>query len=160
MADLKRGLLVGPDLGQYVRQILDLAEIDKTMKEPLRKRLKEWQKTVLADMKRAAPDDPATPGSRIEKALRAKAPVISRRRKAIYASFATDGAYLRRAAGTKSSKEEKGIAWALAQHEDLTLRHTRGESKFMERPFFRHGPKVEGVVEGAFGEVKASIEGR
>lgn len=153
-----RAILIGPDVGQVVRQILDLAEIDKTMKEPLRKRLKAWQQVVLVDMKRAAPDDPETPGSRIEKALRAKAPVISRRRRAIYASFATDAATLRRLAGGDKSPEGKGIAWSLAQHEDLTLRHTWGEAKFMERPFFRHGPKIANVVEEAFDEVKAIVE--
>lgn len=155
-----RAILIGPDVGQMVRQILDLAEIDKTMKEPLRKRLKAWQKIVLADMKRAAPDDPETPGSRIERALRAKAPVISRRRRAIYANFATDAETLRRLASGDKKPLGKGVAWSLAQHEDLTLHHTKGEAKFMERPFFRHGPKIANVVEEAFGEVKASIEGR
>lgn len=154
-----RAILTGPDLGSTIRQILDLAEIDKTMKEPLRKRLKAWQQVVLKDMKAAAPDDPETPGSRIERALRAKAPVISRRRKAIYANFATDGATLRKLA-TGKKPAEKGIAWSLAQHEDLTLKHTRGQAKFMERPFFRHAPKIAGVVEEAFAEVKANIEGR
>lgn len=152
-----RSILTGPDLGETVRQILNLADIDKGMKEPLRKRLKAWQQIVLRDMKSSAPDDPETPGSRIERALRAKAPIISRRKQAIYANFATDGATLRRLADGKKP-QDKGVAWSLAQHEDLTLKHSRGEAKFMERPFFRHGPKIAGVVEEAFEEIKQSID--
>lgn len=159
-------MLVGPDLNAIAKQILDWAEIDKGLKEPLRKRLKEWQKGVVAKMKAEAPDDPQTSGPRIKAALKAKAPVISRGRQRIYASFVTDTAYLNRHMYDYSKSRAKarpvwaGTAWAIVQHEDLTLHHSRGGAKFMERPFVAGCSQIQGVLEAAFAEIQASIEAR
>jgi hypothetical protein len=160
-------LLVGPDMSALAAQIIEWAKVDVGLKEPLRKRLKEWQRGVLARMKADAPDDPgSSAGSRIEKALKARAPVISRTRNAIYASFVTDTAYLNRhiydtykgKRGKQTRPHWAGVAWALSQHEDLTLRHSRGSAKFMERPFKAGGSAVDKLVEAAFEEAKQSIE--
>ena len=165
---LKGGpLLIGPDMSALAAQIIEWSKLDVGLKEPLRKRLKAWQKGVLARMKAEAPDDPETPGkSRIEQALKARAPVISRARNAIYASFVTDVAYLNRhiydtyrgRRGRQTRPFWAGTAWALSQHEDLTRRHSRGSAKFMERPFKAGGSAVDKLVEDAFAEAKQSIE--
>jgi hypothetical protein len=165
---LKGGpLLVGPEMSALAAQIIEWANIDVGLKEPLRKRLKAWQKTVVGRMKAEAPDDPETGVSRIQAALKAKAPVISRKRQSIYASFVTDTAYLNRHIydtykgkwGKQSRPGWAGIPWVLCQHEDLTLRHSRGSAKFMERPFKAGGSAIDKLVEAAFEEAKASIEG-
>jgi hypothetical protein len=161
---LKGGpLLVGPDLAALAQEILKLSDVDVTLKEPLRKRLKGWQERVLGQMKAQAPDDPGTGKSRIVAALKIKRPYISRRRRAIYASFYTDTAYLARHVHdyykpNKPRPAHVGIMWALSQHEDLTLRHSRGGAKFMERPFKAAGSQVDSVIEGAWDEVKAKVE--
>lgn len=154
----KTGALVGPDLQKLAGQLLDLAKMDAKNKEPLRRRLKTWQAAVISRMKAEAPDDPETGGSRIEKALRAKAPVISRGRQRITAGFIVDGAKLGAMLDGKDKGMARGVAVSLVQHEDLTIRHRRGNAKFMERPLFTSGGRVADIVEEAFDEIAANIK--
>jgi len=166
---LKGGpLLIGPDMSAIAAQIIEWSKVDVGLKEPLRKRLKDWQRGVLTQMKAQAPDDPETGMPRLVDALKSKAPIISRKRQSIYASFITDSAYLNRhiydtykgRRGKQTRPFWAGVAWALSQHEDLTLQHSRGGAKFMERPFKAGGSAVDKLVEAAFEEAKKSIEGR
>ena len=165
---LKGGpLIMGPDIAALAAQMIEWASIDVGLKEPLRRRLKAWQKGVLAQMKEQAPDDPESRPVRLVDALKAKAPIISRKRQSVYASFVTDTAYLQRhiydsykgKRGKQSRPAHAGIMWALSQHEDLTLKHAGGRgAKFMERPFKAGGNAVPKLVEDAFDEAKRMIE--
>lgn len=161
----KEPLVADFDIAELARKILEMAEVDKGLKEPLRRRLKEWQKGVIAAMKAQAPDDPETGMARIEDALKAKAPVISRKRQAIYASFVTDSTYLNRhiydtykgKRGRQSRPAWAGAAWSLVQHEDLGLRHRKGGAKYMERPFKAGGERIAALITAAFEEVSKDV---
>lgn len=160
--------LIGPDLSAIAQQILALAEVDKGLKEPLRKRIKAWQAKRVAEMKALAPDDRDTPFARLRDAIKAKGVVISRSRRAIYASIVTDSAYLSRhiydsyrgKRGRQSRPEWAGTAWALVAHEDITLKHNHGQAKFMEQPFNSASSKsdIDTAIEEAWDEVKSEVE--
>lgn len=155
---LRNGVIEGPDLNVLFGQILAAADVDGKMKEPLRRRMKSWGAAVLARMKAEAPDDPETGQSRIERALRTKGPTISRGRKRMTMSFIVDAAKLGASADGKTQTEGRGVAWSLVQHEDLTLKHSRGNAKFMERPFKAHASRVAEIVGEALDEITASLE--
>lgn len=149
--------LVGPDLQAAFAKILAAASVDASLKEPLRKRLQPWQKAVLARMKADAPDDPETGGSRLERAMRTGL-MISRGRQRMILSFILDSAKLGQSAGGRNTSERRGLAWALSQHEDLTLKHKRGGAKFMERPFKQAAGRVPDLVGEALEEVTSRLE--
>lgn len=78
------------------------------------------------------PDDPESRGGHLYKAVRIYVPRTASLRdekKPIYAGVVVGGKRLEKRIGKRSS-----IAWPIIQHEDLTLKHTKGQAKFLEIP--------------------------
>jgi hypothetical protein len=74
------------------------------------------------------------------------------------AGFVVAAAKLGASAGGKDHSAGRGVAWSLVQHEDLTLKHRRGNAKFMERPLMAAAGRVPDIVEEAFEEIAASLD--
>lgn len=89
------------------------------------------------------PDDPETQGL-----LAQTARVYASRTKSlkpgakIYAGVVVGGTKLQKVLGKR-----KYIAWPLIQHEDLTLKHTKGEAKFLEKPGNEIAPSIPGEIQ-------------
>jgi hypothetical protein len=88
------------------------------------------------------PDDPESPGL-LKDTLRVYAPRTSslKRGKTIFAGVVIGGKKLEAKLGKRAYS-----AWALVQHEDLTLKHKRGQAKFLERPGNQVAPSIPDAI--------------
>lgn len=98
------------------------------------------------------PDDPQTSGL-LKDTLRAYAS-RSRTRHRVMGGVVAGGKLLEQRLGKR-----KYSAWALTQHEDLTLRHTRGGPKYIERPFLEVVARVPDAVAEALGYTEIARAG-
>lgn len=123
--------------------IKSLRGLDKESKEPIRSALKELTKKMVAQAKPLTPDDPETAGA-LRESVRIASPLISRTTGRISAGIVAGGKALEKRLGKRAYS-----AWALVQHEDLTLKHESGQGKYLEIPFMAHVGKVPQVVREA-----------
>lgn len=88
------------------------------------------------------PDDPETQGLLAE-TLRVYAPRTSSLKpgKTIYAGVVAGGKKLEKRLGKR-----KYSAWAMVQHEDLTIKHTKGGAKYLERPGNDVAPSIPAAI--------------
>lgn len=129
--------------------LASLTRLDKQSKEPIRVALKGITQKMANEAKAITPDDPETQGA-LRDSVRIINPVISRTAGRITGGIMAGGKALEaRLGGHRYS------AWALVQHEDLTLAHPHGgEAKYLEKPFFRHIDEVPGVITDAIGSLR------
>ncbi len=88
------------------------------------------------------PDDPESPGL-LKDTLRVYAPRTANLKpgKTIFAGVVAGGKKLEAKLGKRAYS-----AWALVQHEDLTLKHKRGQAKFLERPGNQVAPSIPDAI--------------
>lgn len=90
------------------------------------------------------PDDPGTPvGVSLHRAIRVAAPRTAglRQDKPIVVSVIVGGRRLEKVKGKRQN-----VLWPLIQHEDLTLKHTKGQAKFLEIPGNAVAPSVPDAI--------------
>ena len=94
----------------------------------------------------AKPLTPVQPedGGELRNSVRAAKPVKTRN--GISAAVVAGGAPL---AASVRAEGHKANVYAVVQHEDLTLQHSVGGPKFLERPFLSQAPSVVGAVQDA-----------
>ncbi len=97
---------------------------------------------MVAMAKPLTPDDPETSGE-LRDTVRIVTPTASRTGKA------TGGI---QAGPTKLGKRSYSAS-ALVQHEDLTLKHTSGGAKFLERPFMALVTGIPNDIQAGLGKV-------
>jgi hypothetical protein len=76
-----------------------------------------------------APDDPETPGL-LASTCRSIRPTVKKTSLRVMGGIVAGGKKLEARLGSR-----KYSAWALVQHEDGTLKHSKGQAKFLEIPF-------------------------
>jgi hypothetical protein len=88
------------------------------------------------------PDDPESPGL-LKESLRVYAPRTSSLKpgKTIFAGVVAGGKKLEQRLGKR-----KANVSAIVQHEDLTLKHKRGQAKFLERPGNQVAPSIPDAI--------------
>jgi hypothetical protein len=91
------------------------------------------------------PDDPESPGL-LKDTLRVYAPRTKSLKggKNINCGVVIGGKALEKALGKRAYS-----AWAIVQHEDLTLKHKRGQAKFLERPGNQVAARVPDALQAA-----------
>jgi hypothetical protein len=88
------------------------------------------------------PDDPESPGL-LKESLRVYAPRTTSLKpgKTIFAGVVAGGKKLEQRLGKR-----KANVSAIVQHEDLTLKHKRGQAKFLERPGNQVAPSIPDAI--------------
>ncbi len=88
------------------------------------------------------PDDPDSPGL-LKDTLRVYAPRTASLKpgKTIFAGVVAGGKKLEQRLGKR-----KANVSAIVQHEDLTLKHQRGQAKFLERPGNQVAPSIPDAI--------------
>jgi hypothetical protein len=98
----------------------------------------------------------AADGGALRDSIRTTKPTVTRAGR-VSAGVAAGGAPLRRLAS------ERGRAlpgqYGSIVHEDLTLKHTSGEPKFVEKPFFREVASVPDELRDEMDELTSSLGG-
>lgn len=106
---------------------------------PVAKRvLKAFTDRVVPRVKDATPVSPED-GGQLRDSVRATRPTVTKKG-VISAGVVAGGAPLERLA-SEAGHKDPGI-YGVAQHEDMTKRHTVGGPKFVENPFMQEAPAV------------------
>lgn len=109
---------------------------------------------VVARAKALTPDDPETADSLLRDSVRSLKARITKGRggeKRVEVTFV--------AGGSKTAPLAPGRVnvVALVQHEDLTLKHARGQAKFLERPVLAATAGIPAALEAALDKVAAEV---
>lgn len=102
---------------------------------------------IVREARMLVPDDPETP-FRLGSTIRALKARITKGRggaKRVEVTVLAGGAPLK-----KFMRKGGTPAWAIVQHEDLTIRHTKGQAKFLEKPVNKHVESLVSVLEEEF----------
>lgn len=138
------------DLGGVIDS---MRRLGKAGPEAAMRVLEAKAQTVAARARELCPDDPDTPGTdladtiRATKATRSKGGMIS-------AAVIAGGARLRKRLGKRAYN-----IIAVVQHEDTTLKHTRGQAKFVEQPYLQVVPTVAGDLQEALDQEASRVAG-
>jgi len=118
-----------------------------------KKVLKAFTDRVVPQAKAITPVEPEDGGA-LRDSVRATRPTLTSRG-VLSVGVLAGGAPL---AGKVAATHHHYNVYAVVQHEDLTLRHTDGESKFIEKPFVREAARVPGeLLEALDDEVKKAM---
>lgn len=129
-----------------------MLKMGKEGKEQIRVVLKEVTGKMVPEAKALTPDDPETAGL-LRDSVRILTPQISRTTGKISAGIIVGGKALE-----ARLKGHAYSAWAITQHEDLTLKHPHGgEPKFLEKPFYRHIDEVPDAILEALDKVGGGV---
>lgn len=116
-----------------------LRRVGKAGQEAAKKVLGDYAKKILAKAKPLTPVDPED-GGQLRDSGRTTKPTVTRAGN-VSAGIVFGGAPLKRVMGKRRLN-----VYAIVQHEDLTLKHTTGQAKFLEQPFFQIAPEVPNAV--------------
>lgn len=119
-----------------------LGKLGKAGAEVAKAVIKETTTQMVAMAKPLTPDDPETQGE-LRDSVRIVTPTASRTGKA------TGGIQ----AGPTKLGHRKYSASALVQHEDLTLHHTSGGPKYLERPFMAKVVEIPDKIKAGLDKV-------
>lgn len=102
------------------------------------------------------PDDPESPGL-LKDTIRVYAPRTANLKpgRTIYCGVVVGGSRLQRVKGKRDY-----IAWPIIQHEDLTLKHTHGQAKFLERPGNDIAPSIPAAIMAKLDEATGGMGAR
>lgn len=102
---------------------------------------------VVARAKTLCPVDPED-GGQLRQSIRRTRGTISKRNGNVVVTILVGGAPLKSVlAGRKYN------IYAVLQHEDLTLKHSVGQAKFLEQPFFQYAPDAPSEILGELDKV-------
>ena len=138
------------DLGGVIES---MRRLGKAGPEAAMRILNQKAQNVAARARELCPDDPDTPGTdladsiRATKATRSKGGMIS-------VAVIAGGARLRKRLGKRAYN-----IIAVVQHEDPTLKHRRGQAKFVEQPFLQLVPTVAPDLQDALDQEAARVAG-
>lgn len=102
---------------------------------------------VVARAKPLCPVDPED-GGELRDSIRRTRGTISKRNGNVVVTVLVGGTPLKSALGSRRYN-----IYAVLQHEDLTLKHSVGQAKFLEQPFFQFAPSVPGEILEELGKV-------
>lgn len=102
------------------------------------------------------PDDPESPGL-LKDTARVYAPRTASLKpgKTIFCGVVVGGKQLQKRLGKREYS-----AWALVQHEDLTLKHTHGQAKYLERPGNDIAPSIPAAIMAKLDEATGGMGAR
>lgn len=102
------------------------------------------------------PDDPESPGL-LKDTLRVYAPRTANLKpgRTIFVGVVAGGKKLERAMG----KRKRNVS-AIVQHEDLTLKHTHGQAKYLERPGNDIAPSIPAAIMAKLDEATGGMGAR
>jgi len=102
---------------------------------------------IVARAKTLSPVDPEDGGD-LRDSIRRTRGTISKKNGNVVVSVLAGGAALKGAIGGR-----KYNIYAVLQHEDLTLKHSVGQAKFLERPFFDLAPSAPSAIQDELAKV-------
>lgn len=97
--------------------------------------------------KALCPVDPED-GGELRASIRRTRGTISKKNGNVVVTVLVGGTPLKAALGAR-----KYNIYAVLQHEDLTLRHSVGQAKFLEQPVFQYAPAIPGEILGELDKV-------
>ena len=140
--------------GTDLRGVIEgMRALGKAAPEAAMRILGQKAQDVAAKARTLCPDDPGTPGStlrdsiRATKATRGQSGMIS-------AAVIVGGSRLKGLLGSRAYN-----AIAVVQHEDMTLKHSHGQAKFLEQPFLQTVPSVADAVQAALDQEADRVAG-
>jgi len=112
--------------------LTDLQNLQSASKPTAKAVFQRFVDRVVPKAKALAPDDPATSGSDLKQSIRGR--VTVRNAGMVTASVIAGGNPLLSNLGRRKNADRATI-YGFIQHEDPTLRHTRGQANFVGQPF-------------------------
>lgn len=110
----------------------------------VRHRMKAITDPVVRKAIPLTPQDPETDWAGLVGSIRSIRPQVNKRKLTVTGGVVAGGKMLEPFLGRRTYN-----VWAIVQHEDLSLRHTKGGGKFVERPFMSDLDRMRDEIEDA-----------